>query len=142
MDEGGEEPCDDRWEEAVWTRMIVSRLLPTLRDREQFVLRERMDNATYQEIGDSFGVTPGRIRQIEAKAIRKLRHSSRWADLYVNEAIKLIPSSKPSKPWDDGSVGLAQAIRNARLKPSWVEAELERQRQDKWSVGSAWEGEE
>ena len=142
MDEGGEEPCDDGWEEAIWMRMIVSRLLLTLRDREQFVLRERMDNATYREIGDSFGVRPETIRQIEAKAIRKMRHPSRWADLYVNEAIKLIPSSKPSKPWDDGSVGLAQAIRNARSKPSWVESEFERQRQIKWAVGSAWEDEE
>ena len=51
-------------------------------DREQKVLRLRFgleDNRarTLEEVGKEFNVTRERIRQIEAKAIRKLRHPSR-----------------------------------------------------------------
>ena len=57
-------------------------VLGTLTDREQKVLRLRfgLDDGrarTLEEVGKEFGVTRERIRQIEAKAIRKLRHPSR-----------------------------------------------------------------
>ncbi|MBO4461419.1 MAG: RNA polymerase sigma factor RpoD [Lachnospiraceae bacterium] len=57
-------------------------VLDTLTDREQKVLRLRfgLDDGrarTLEEVGKEFGVTRERIRQIEAKAIRKLRHPSR-----------------------------------------------------------------
>ncbi len=57
-------------------------VLSTLTDREQKVLRLRfgLDDGrarTLEEVGKEFGVTRERIRQIEAKAIRKLRHPSR-----------------------------------------------------------------
>ena len=57
-------------------------VLSTLTDREQKVLRLRFgleDNRarTLEEVGKEFNVTRERIRQIEAKAIRKLRHPSR-----------------------------------------------------------------
>ena len=56
--------------------------LGTLTDREQKVLRLRfgMDDGrarTLEEVGKEFNVTRERIRQIEAKALRKLRHPSR-----------------------------------------------------------------
>ena len=56
--------------------------LDTLSDREAKVLRRRfgLDDGrqrTLEEVGKEFGVTRERIRQIEAKAIRKLRHPSR-----------------------------------------------------------------
>ena len=56
--------------------------LETLTEREQKVLRLRfgLDDGrprTLEEVGKVFHVTRERIRQIEAKALRKLRHPSR-----------------------------------------------------------------
>jgi len=60
----------------------LSEILKTLTDREADVLRLRFgmyDGKTHtlEEVGQIFGVTRERIRQIENKAIRKLRHPSR-----------------------------------------------------------------
>ena len=60
----------------------LSGVLNTLTDREQKVLRLRfgLDDGrarTLEEVGKEFDVTRERIRQIEAKALRKLRHPSR-----------------------------------------------------------------
>ena len=57
-------------------------VLSTLTEREQKVLRLRfgLDDGrprTLEEVGRQFNVTRERIRQIEAKALRKLRHPSR-----------------------------------------------------------------
>ncbi len=60
----------------------LNEVLGTLTDREQKVLRLRfgLDDGrarTLEEVGKEFNVTRERIRQIEAKALRKLRHPSR-----------------------------------------------------------------
>ncbi len=60
----------------------LEEVLGTLTEREQNVLRLRfgLDDGrarTLEEVGQNFGVTRERIRQIEAKALRKLRHPSR-----------------------------------------------------------------
>ena len=67
-------------------REKIDELLMGLNDQEQKVLRMRFgldddDPKTLEEIGKVFGVTRERIRQIEAKAIRKLRHPSRLKQL-------------------------------------------------------------
>jgi len=62
------------------------KILATLTPREERVLKMRFGidekaDYTLEEVGEKFGVTRERIRQIEAKALRKLRHSSRSRQL-------------------------------------------------------------
>ncbi len=71
--------------EAVTDQMLkeqVARVLDSLEGREQRVIRLRfgLDDGrprTLEEVGHEFGLTRERIRQIEAHALRKLRHPSR-----------------------------------------------------------------
>ncbi|MCL2579038.1 MAG: RNA polymerase sigma factor RpoD [Oscillospiraceae bacterium] len=63
-------------------REQLGEVLSTLTDREEKVLRLRFGledgrSRTLEEVGKEFSVTRERIRQIEAKALRKLRHPSR-----------------------------------------------------------------
>lgn len=70
----------------------ISKLLDTLTEREQRVLILRFGlkdgrTRTLEEVGKEFNVTRERIRQIEAKALRKLRHPSRARILKGYDAI-------------------------------------------------------
>lgn len=61
---------------------IVNAVLDTLSDREANIIRLRFGIGgkkamTLEEVGKEYGLTRERIRQIEAKALRKLRHPSR-----------------------------------------------------------------
>lgn len=60
----------------------INKVLATLTERESRVIKYRFGledgwQRTLEEVGQKFGVTRERIRQIEAKALRKLRHPSR-----------------------------------------------------------------
>jgi len=75
-------PCP---QDAVLTNNLAEntlKVLATLSPREEQVLKMRFGigeraNHTLEEVGHDFAVTRERIRQIEAKALRKLRHPSR-----------------------------------------------------------------
>jgi RNA polymerase primary sigma factor len=67
-------------------RETTTRVLASLTAREERVLRMRFGigmntDHTLEEVGQQFSVTRERIRQIEAKALRKLKHPSRSKDL-------------------------------------------------------------
>ena len=69
-------------------RDVVKDILDSLTPREAKVLRMRFGiemstDHTLEEVGKQFDVTRERIRQIEAKALRKLRHASRGKALRV-----------------------------------------------------------
>ena len=59
----------------------VERALATLTERERDIIRLffgiNCQEMTFEEIGEKFGLTRDRVRQIKEKAIRRLRHSSR-----------------------------------------------------------------
>jgi RNA polymerase primary sigma factor len=76
---------------AAMLRLALEETLATLNGRERRVIQLRFgiidgQERTLEEIGRRFGVTRERIRQIEAKALGKLRHPSRTTKLrtYLN----------------------------------------------------------
>ena len=75
-----ESSTEDRYVEIELSEKIAE-VLDTLDEREANVLRYRFGfygrNYTLEEVGQMFGVTRERIRQIENKSLRKLRHTSR-----------------------------------------------------------------
>ena len=80
QDESAAEPIDAASKELL--REQIGTALDFLTDREREVLQMRFGlkdgkDHTLEEVGRKFGVTRERIRQIEAKALRKLRHPSR-----------------------------------------------------------------
>lgn len=83
-DTGTESPVDLATNESL--REATKTILESLTPREAKVLRMRFGinmntDHTLEEVGKQFDVTRERIRQIEAKALRKLRHPSRSAAL-------------------------------------------------------------
>jgi RNA polymerase primary sigma factor len=67
-------------------RETTTRVLASLTPREERIVRMRFglgmnSNHTLEEVGKQFSVTRERIRQIEAKALRKLKHPSRSREL-------------------------------------------------------------
>ena len=79
-DENAPEPTEAA--SLVLLKEQINQVLSTLTDREEKVLRLRFGledgrSRTLEEVGQMFNVTRERIRQIEAKALRKLRHPNR-----------------------------------------------------------------
>lgn len=85
----------------------VRRILKTLTPREEKVLKMRFgidvaSEHTLEEVGKDFGVTRERVRQIEVKALRKLRHPSRSKDLqtFLDKEFELSTESEESPTLD------------------------------------------
>ena len=69
-------------EDSKASRKMLLNLLDTLTSREVIVLIFRTSNRmTFKEVSKIMGVTPARVRQIEHKALRKMRHPSRYEKL-------------------------------------------------------------
>lgn len=91
---------------------VISAQLATLTPREEIVIKMRFGLGcparTLREVGERFGVTPERIRQVEIRALRKLRYPPRSAALkpftewYVTPGLKpLAPALRPTeKGWE------------------------------------------
>jgi RNA polymerase primary sigma factor len=86
-------------EAAIHTNLSAQtrKVLATLPPREEQILRMRFGigektDSTLEEIGKLFAVTRERIRQIEAKALRKLRTTERWGNL------EGFPGREPADP--------------------------------------------
>ena len=78
-DKGAPSPLDDVILDDL--KKQISRIIESLNSKEQIIIRKRFgigdDPHTLEEVGKEFSVTRERIRQIEVKALRKLRHPSR-----------------------------------------------------------------
>src|SRR5467141_2058338 len=91
----------------------LSDVLDTLTERERKVLELRFGlvdgySRTLEEVGKQFKVTRERIRQIEAKALRKMRHPTRIRQLHgffdaeqidnAQNLLKVAATARPSSP--------------------------------------------
>jgi RNA polymerase sigma factor (sigma-70 family) len=81
----------DRYTDEIFAKKEIEKIVDTLTPRESDIIKLRygLDDGgerTLDEVGKMFGVSSTRIMQIEAKAVRKLRHPSRAKQLvdYVN----------------------------------------------------------
>lgn len=86
----------------------LSEILCTLSPREQEVLRLRFglnddQQRTLEEVADIFGITKEKVREIEAKALRKLRHPNRRKRLeeYVEDEPSVIPEKTNREKLED-----------------------------------------
>lgn len=75
-------PTPEEWMEAEELRTVMSKVLTEINQREREVLCRRFglsgeERQTLEEIGKSWNITRERVRQIEAKALMKLRHPVR-----------------------------------------------------------------
>lgn len=74
-------PAQDEELDGAKQHEVLEAVLATLTPREERVLRQRFgldgDERTLEQVGDALGVGRERARQIEQKALRKLRHPSR-----------------------------------------------------------------
>ena len=96
-------------------RETTTRVLASLTPREERVLRMRFGigmntDHTLEEVGQQFSVTRERIRQIEAKALRKLKHPSR------SRKLRSVPRQL---------IQLSLGIETAGLGPPFLFAESE-----------------
>lgn len=68
-------------EESVYIKHEAQRLLARVSPRERMVLTEISNGGTLAEIADEMGVSVERVRQISAKAVRRLKHPMHYSPL-------------------------------------------------------------
>lgn len=82
---------------------LLKRALGTLTPREEQIVRRRFfEEETLGEIATDWNVTTGRALQVEAKALRKLKHPSRGLKKYFDEEVREYPLRKHYyEEWND-----------------------------------------
>ena len=135
------DPDQDRTQDQLDICRLITEALDTLSLREAKVLQLRyFADCTFEEIGNMYGVTRERIRQIESKALRKMKHPSRfdhlrqYHDLFSEKQIK---TKKPNSwvwHWteknlpveEDCSVKLDSLIQEEMLLQKYLQYKLNR----------------
>jgi RNA polymerase sigma factor (sigma-70 family) len=87
---------DDDYDRSELKR-VMAKQMSNLGDQAQEILKARYwDNLTYAEIGAELGISAERVRQVEAKALRKLKHPSRADSLaaFIEESVAVEPDPK------------------------------------------------
>ena len=106
----------------------IRRSLLNYEEREQSVIRRRMGldspAETLQQIGDDFGVTRERVRQIEAKTVKRLRREEFWDDLLTKKLTVLLQNRnfplpalgvEAADPWFAGMAEYPSALQYVLL---------------------------
>jgi RNA polymerase sigma factor (sigma-70 family) len=75
--------------EALEAKRDIGRIISCLTEREQGIVTARMEGKTLSEVGESYGVNRNRIRQIEAKAMRKMRGFVHRTDMAVEQGVPM-----------------------------------------------------
>lgn len=95
--------------------------LKSLTEREQKVLEMRFKHfMTLEEAGKGFGVTRDRIRQIEAKAIRKLRNPRHWKSWKLDTMGKYIEAEKEASGLALENINLKRKLERLGLTPEQI----------------------
>lgn len=102
------EPGEDA-ETKVGRKLAANRLMGALSDREKHVIKHRFTHGhTHAHIADKMGVTAGRVRQIEAKALWKMKSKARADNIDARSYVKenFLDGKGPGRPGDSARHGL------------------------------------
>lgn len=119
-------PTPDIAAEASELARAVESALATLTPREEDVVRRRMGltdsgrSETYREIGESYGLSVERVRQIEGKALRKMRHPARAKKLWPFVAGSSTPASRRWARREQEQLCREQREKNRQELLEWV----------------------
>lgn len=95
--------------------------LKSLTEREQKILEMRFRHfMTLEETGKEFNVTRDRIRQIEAKAIRKLRHPRHWKSWKLDTMGKYIEAEKEASGLALENINLKRKLERLGATPEQI----------------------
>lgn len=77
-------------EDTTWAKIEVDKLLEDVSPRERSVVQARLAGETFESIAQDMGIGKERVRQIELKAHRRMRHVSRRTDSNVDLGLPAI----------------------------------------------------
>lgn len=102
-------------EDSSWARIEAQRLLAGLGQREREIVEGMMQGGTYAEVGAEHNISVERARQIEQKALRKMRARTAISDKACANELAILPRFKPNPDWKPREVREAEQ-RKAELE--------------------------